>query len=140
MQQWNEPETSTIYLANGEQVQANVNGISLEDGSGSVFVHGRAIKVVPLPSPWAFAWSESITVTRTDGSTFEVALTPDQIAQNTAIIERRNETISLLSDNGVWREMSDQERERERRAWAQDMADLEQIRRAWCAYREEEER
>ena len=139
MQQWNEPDVSTIYLANGEQVQANVNGLSLEDGSGSVFVHGRTIKVVPLSSPWTFAWSEAITITRRDGSTLEVALTPVQIAEQAAIIDQGNETISLLSDNGVWREMSDQEREHERRAWAQDLADMEQIRCEWCAYQEGEE-
>jgi hypothetical protein len=32
MQNWNEPETSTIYLANGEQARAVVNGFSPEDG------------------------------------------------------------------------------------------------------------
>ena len=34
MQNWKEPETSTIHLATGEEAVANVNGISPEDGSG----------------------------------------------------------------------------------------------------------
>ena len=48
MQNWKDPEASTTYLANGEQVSAVVNGISPEDGSGYVLVQGREVKVGPL--------------------------------------------------------------------------------------------
>jgi hypothetical protein len=47
-QNWKEPETSMIYLANGEQTTAVVNGLLLlEDGSGYVLIHGHDIKVAP---------------------------------------------------------------------------------------------
>ncbi len=137
MQNWKEPETSTIYLANGEQVVANINGISPEDGSGYVMVHGREIKVMPLPAPWSFDWSEVITIKRNDGSTFEIALDPIQIGDKTAVIDRRNETIHLLLDAGVWREMTEQELEQEHRAWSEDMKDQAQIKREWREYRNE---
>src|SRR5579859_7647363 len=53
--QWNEPNTSTIRLADGREVQAEVNGKSLDGKSGYVFDEGRHIKVVPLtgqPGVW----------------------------------------------------------------------------------------
>ena len=136
MQNWKEPETSTIYLANGEQVSANVNGISPEDGCGYVFVHGREIKVLPLQSPWSFAWSEVVTVRRNDNSTFEASLTPIQSGEKTAIIDRGNEMIYLLLDAGVWREMTEQELEQECSAWSEDMKDMERIKREWREYRD----
>ena len=137
MQNWNEPETSVIYLANGEQVSANVNGISQTDGSGYVFVHDREIKMMPLPAPWSFCWAEVITVKRNDGSTFETTLTPIQIDEKTAIIDQGDETVYILLDAGVWREMTEQELEQEHRAWSADMADQEQIKREWRSYRNE---
>ena len=132
-------QTSTIYLANGEQASAHVNGISFENGSGSVFVQGRDIKVMPLPSPWSFAWSEVVTVKRNDGSPFEIAQDPIQVSEKTAIIDRGEETtLYFLRDPaGAWREMTEQELERERRAWEADEKDMAQIRRAWRAYRNE---
>ena len=137
MQNWKEPETSMIYLANGEQASAEVNGLSLEDGSGYVFVHGREIKVMPLQAPWSFAWSEVVAIKRNDGSTFETALTPVQISEKTAIIDQGTETVYILFDAGVWREMTEQDLEQERRAWSADMADMEQIKREWREYRTE---
>lgn len=136
MQNGKEPETSIIYLANGEQVSANVNGLSLEDGSGYVMVHGREIKVMPLQSPWSFAWSEVITIKRNDGSTFETELTPVQIRQKTATLDQGDETIYLLLDTGIWREMTEQERGQERRAWSTDMVDMQRIKQEWREYRE----
>ncbi|SRR5260370_40012263 len=137
MQNWKEPETSTIYLANGEQVSTAVNGISLEDGSGYVFVHGREIKVMPLSAPWSFSWSEVVAIKRNDGSTFETALTPVQISEKTAIVDRRDETVYILLDEGLWREMTEQELEQEHRAWSADMKDMQQIKREWHEYRTE---
>src|SRR5437763_1469185 len=100
MQNWKDPETATIHLANGEQASTNVNGISPEDGSGYVFVHGREIKVMPLHSPWSFDWAEVITIKLNDGSTFEIVLDPIQLSEKTAIIDRGEETIYLLRDAG----------------------------------------
>ncbi|HEY6411601.1 MAG TPA: hypothetical protein VIY29_29435 [Ktedonobacteraceae bacterium] len=136
MQNWKDLEISTIYLGNFEQVRAPVNGLSPEDGSGYVFVLGREIKVLPLPSPWSYAWSEVVKVLRTDGSTFEAAFTPMQQASKTAIIDQNNATVSLLCDAGGWREMTEQELERERRAWSADMKDREHIKREWQEYGE----
>lgn len=131
-----ELETSTIYLANGEQASANVNGISFEDGSGYVFVHGREIKVMPLQSPWLSTWSEIVSVKRNDGSAFETALTPTQISEKTAIIDQGNETVYLLLDEGKWREMTEQEIEQDRRAWSDDMKDMQHIKQEWREYRD----
>ncbi len=136
-QHWNEPPTATIYLANGEQARANVNGISLADGSGHAMVHLREIRVMPLPSPWYGEWAEVITIMRPDGSAFETVLNPIQLQDQTAIIDHGEETLYLLCDQGSWREMTGQELERERRAWEEDMKDLAQIAREWREYRNE---
>jgi hypothetical protein len=136
MQHWKEPETSMIHLANGEQVAAHVNGISLEDGHGHVFVHGREIKVMPLHTPWAFDWAEVLTIKRNDGSMFETVLDPLQLSEKVLLIDQGDEEVHLLQDAGTWREMTEQELERERRAWSADMADMEQIKREWREYRE----
>ncbi|HET8851702.1 MAG TPA: hypothetical protein VFN02_04190 [Ktedonobacteraceae bacterium] len=137
MQNWKEPETSTVHLANGEQVRRNVNGISPEDGSGYVLVHDRDIKVMPEPSPWHFDWAEVITIKRNDGRTFEIVLDPIQLSEKTAIIDRGEETIYLLCDASTWREMSEEELARERRAWEADEKDIAQIKREWREYRNE---
>ncbi len=137
MQNWKEPETSTVHLANGEQVRRNINGISPENGSGYVLVHDRDIKVMPLPSPWYFDWAEVLTVKRNDGSTFEIVLDPIQLSEKTAIIDRGEETIYLLCDASTWREMSEEELARERRAWEADAKDSAQIKREWRDYRNE---
>src|SRR6266849_156035 len=131
MQNWKEPETSTIYLANGEQASASINGLSLEDGSGYVFVHGHEIKLMPLSAPWSGSMSEVVTIKRNDGSTFETALTPMQISEKTAIVDRRDETVYILFDEGLWREMTEQELEQEHRAWSADMKDMQQIKQEW---------
>ena len=80
MQNWKDPETATIHLANGEQASANVNGISPIDGSGYICVHGREIKVMPLHLPWSFDWAEVIIIKSNDSSTFEIALDPIQLS------------------------------------------------------------
>jgi len=136
MQNWKDPETVTIHLANGEQAGANVNGISPEDGSCYVFVHGREIKVMPLHSPWSFDWAEVIIIKRNDSSTFEIALDPLQLSEKMAIIDSGDETIYLLHDADVWREMREDELEHERRVWSTDMKVMEQIKREWREYRE----
>jgi hypothetical protein len=136
MQNWNESETSTIYLANGEQVSATVNRISPEDDDGHMLVNGREIKVMRLSSPWFFDWAEVVTIKHNDGSTFEVALDPIQRSEKIAMIDRGDETIYLLCDAGTWREMTEQELERERRAWEEDAKDMAQIKREWREYRE----
>lgn len=136
MQNWKEPETSVIHLANGEQALANVNGISLEDGSGHVMIRGREIKVMPLHTPWAFDWSEVLSIKRNDGSTFEIALDPLQLHEKVLIIDQGEEEVHILLDAGTWREMTEEELEQERRAWSADMKDMEQIKREWREYRE----
>lgn len=127
---------SPIHLANSEQASTNVNGISPEDGSGYVFLHGQEIKVMSLHSPWSFDWAEVITIKRNDGSTFKIALDSIQLSEKLAIIDRGEETIYLLRDAGMWREMTEEELEHERRAWSTDMKDMEQIKREWREYRE----
>lgn len=137
MQNWNELETYTIHLANGKQALANVTGLSMEDGSGYVLIDGREIKVQPLHTPWPFDWVEVLTIKRNDGSTFETVLDPLQLSEKVLILDRGEETIYLLRDADIWREMTDQELEQERRAWSADMKDMEQIRQEWHEYRNE---
>jgi hypothetical protein len=137
MQNWNELEASLINLANGEQALADVNGISLTDGSGYVMIHGREIKVMPLSMPWPNDWSEVLTIKRNDGSTFETVLNPLQLSEKTAIIDQGDEEVHILFDSGVWREMTEQELEKERRAWESDAKDMAQIQREWREYRNE---
>ena len=136
MQNW-KAEISTIYLANGEQVSAVVNGISPEDGSGYVLIDGREIKVMPLHMPWPFDWVEVLTIKRNDGSTFETVLDPLQLSEKVLIIDQGDEEVHILLDAGTWREMTEIELEQERRAWAADMKDMQQIKDEWRAYRNE---
>jgi len=54
---WNQTDVSTIYLADGRVVQAEVNGKSIDGTSGFVLVEGREIKVAPEPDQ-AGGWRE----------------------------------------------------------------------------------
>src|SRR6266566_8259527 len=121
MQNWKEPETSTIHLADGREVTASVNGFSAEDGSGYVLVDGREIKVMPLSVPWTWEWAEVLTVKRNDGSTFEAVLDPLQLSEKATIVDQGEDEVHILFDAGAWREMTEEELERDRRAWSADM-------------------
>ncbi len=140
MQNWKEPETSTIYLANGEQARASVNGIEPSDGSGYVFLHDRQVKVGPLPGTWsALGYGEIVSITLQTGEVIEAVLLPEEYLHHVAYLYR-NESIEAticLRDAGLgaWREMTDQEYEKERRAWSADMKDMEQLKREWREYR-----
>src|SRR5258708_22409278 len=98
MQNRTEPETSTIHLADGQEITASVNGFSPEDGSGYVLIDGREIKVMPLSVPWTWEWSEVLTVKRNDGSTFEIALDPLQLSEKTTIVDHGDEEVHILFD------------------------------------------
>src|SRR5437868_785524 len=96
MQNWRAPETSTIYLANGEQAQAEVNGVSLEDGSGYVFVHGREIKVGRLASPYEFlGYGEVLTIHLQTGKTFVAVLQPQEYEHHVANIDIGESDLAL---------------------------------------------
>jgi hypothetical protein len=140
LQNWKDPETSTIYLANGEEARANVNGISLEDGSGFAMVHGREIKVGPLPDTWrALGYGEIVSIALQSGEAISTVLTPEQYTMHVAYLYR-NESIEAticVFDAGAWREMTDQEYEQERRAWSEDMKDMQRIRQEWREYSDE---
>jgi hypothetical protein len=132
-------ETSTIYLANGEEAHANVNGISLEDGSGYIFVHGREIKVGPLPSTWrSLGYGEIVPIALQSGETINTVLTPEEYAIHVAYLYNDDsaEATICVFDAGTWREMTEQEYEQERRAWSEDMKDQAQIKREWQEYRD----
>jgi hypothetical protein len=142
MRNWKEPETSVIYLANGEQVRANVNGISPVDGSGYVMVHRREVKVGPLPDTWsALGYGEIIPITLQGGLVIEAVLPPEDYINHVTYLYRDTQidaTICLLDEDlGAWREMTDQEYEKERRAWEADGKDMSQIKREWHEYRDE---
>jgi hypothetical protein len=113
MQNWKEPETSTIYLANGEQVSATVNGISPEDGSGYVLVQGREVKVGPLPD--ALGYGEIVSITLQTGEVIEAVLTPEEYHNHVVYLYRDESgeaAICLLDEgSGSWREMTDEEYE-----------------------------
>ena len=116
MQSWKDPETSTIYLANGEQVSAAVNGISPEDDSGYVLVQGREVKVGPLPDTWrALGYGEIISITLQTGEVIEAVLTPEEYRNHVVYLYRDESgeaTICLLDESsGSWREMTDEEYE-----------------------------
>src|SRR6266700_6640745 len=135
MQKRNEPEPSTIYLANGEQASTHVNGISPEDGSGYALVHGREVKVGPLPDTWqALGYGEIVSIALQSGETIEAVLTPDDYIKHVAYLYRDPDSIETTicvydQESSGWCEMTDQEYEQERRAWAADAKDMEQIRR-----------
>ncbi len=160
MQNWKEPETSTIYLANGEQAVANVNGISPEDGSGYVLVHGREVKVMPLPDVFRYlGYGEVVSITLQNGRVFNTVLQPQEYEHHVAWVDIGESDLALVRAHnpgdvitggesaaitaiyeqatGQWREMSDQEYEKERGAWSEDMADMGQIKREWREYRNE---
>jgi len=141
MQNWKDSATSTIYLANGGRLIATVNGISPEDGSGSVMVHDRAIKVGPLPDAWsAMGYGEIVAITLQTGEVIEAVLTPDGYTNHVAYLapdESSDATICLFDkQSGTWREMTEQEYEKERRAWSEDAKDMQQIKLKWQEYRE----
>ena len=141
MQNWKSLETSTIYLASGEEVHANVNGISLEDGSAYAFVQGREIKVGPLPDTWqALGYGEIVPIALQRGETITAVLAPDDYQKHVAYLYRDPDSIEAticVFDAGHWREMTDQEYEQERRAWSEDMKDQQRIRQEWREYRDE---
>lgn len=115
---WNTLNLSTIYLADGTTVEAEVNGISLKDGSGYALLPGlREIKVKPLEGPWSGHYAEEIIIKRNDGTAIKIALTPFQRIEQSTIITIREQDIYILRDNGIWREMTDDEREAYRIAW-----------------------
>ena len=116
MQNWKEPETSTIYLANGEQASAVVNGISPKDGNGYVLVHSREVKVGPLPDTWrALGYGEIVSITLQTGEVIEAVLTPEEYRNHVVYLYRDESgeaTICLLDEgSGSWREMTDEEYE-----------------------------
>ncbi len=130
---WKEPETTLVYLANGERVSAVVTGISPEDESGYVLIDGREIKVMPLPD--ILGYGEVISVTSQHGEVIEAVLTPGRLDQiRTAYLYHKEsvETTMCLFDEGsaTWREMTDQELEKERRAW-EDSFDEELDPKNW---------
>ena len=159
MQNWKEPETSTIYLANGEQVGAAVNGVSPQDGSDYVFMQGREVKVMPLPDTWrAWSYGEVVSITLQTGKVFNTVLQPQEYQHHVAWIDIGESDLALIrahnpgdiitsgestmitavyeQGTGQWREMTDEEYEKERRAWSEDMKDMESIKREWREYRE----
>ncbi len=142
MQNWKSLETSKIYLANGEAAHANVNGISPDEGSGHVMIHDREIKVGPLPDTWrALGYGEIVSIALQSGERLETVLRPDEYYKHVAYLYRDNdsieETICVFDQSsGAWREMTEQEYEKERRAWSEDMKDMRQIKQEWREYRE----
>jgi hypothetical protein len=158
MQNWKEPG-SMIYLADGEQTGAEVNGLSPEDGSGYVLVHGREVKVTPLPAPWrGQGYGEIVSVTLQSGKVFNTVLQPQEYEHHVAWIDTSEGGLALVRAHnpgdiitsgesttiiavydqaiGQWREMTGEEYEKERSAWSADMKDMQQIRREWQEYRE----
>ncbi len=139
---WKEPETSTVYLADGEQARANVNGIDPSDGSGYVMVHRREVKVRPLPDTWsALGYGEIVSITLQTGEVIEAVLSPEEYLNHIAYLYPNvqvDATICLLDEGlGAWREMTEQEYEKERRAREDDAKDMAQIKREWREYRDE---
>ena len=141
MQNWIDSTTSTIYLANGGRLIATVTGISPEDGSGSVLVQGREIKVGPLPDTFsAMGYGEIVAITLQTGEVIEAVLTPDGYTNHVAYLasDESSDATMCLFDNrsGTWREMTVQEYEKERRAWSEEAKDRPQIKQEWQEDRE----
>src|SRR5947209_5580086 len=100
MQNWKDSATSMIYLANGGQVIANVDGISPEDGSGEASVQGREIKVGPLPDAFsAMGYGEIVAITLQTGEVIEAVLSPEGYLNHVAYLssdESSDATICLF--------------------------------------------
>jgi len=131
MQNLKEPKTSTIYLANGGHLITAINGISPEDDSGYVTVQGRELKVMPLPDLFRYlGYGEIVSITLQNGEVIEAVLAPEEYQHHVAYLylnEGIEATICLFDEgSGTWREMTDQEYEQERRAWSEDMKDMQQ--------------
>ena len=110
MQNGKEPDTATIYLADGEQAQANVNGRSREGGLGRVMIHRREIKVGPLPgTSSALGYGEIVALTLPPGEVIHVVLAPEDSRRHVAYLSRNESTdatICLFDEgSGAWREM-----------------------------------
>lgn len=62
---------------------------------------------------------ETVTVTKRDGSTFETLLTWQALQRKATVVDQGDDTVYILLDQvaGAWREMTDDERAREQRAW-----------------------
>lgn len=136
---WNTLNLSTIYMTDGSTVQAEVNGISLEDGSGYTLLPTmREIKVRPLSEPYAHCYAEETIVKRNDGSSFGIGLSPSQRLEiyGTIFFHRTGE-IYILHDGNAWREMTDSELDKWRKALDADQNDMAQIDREWREYRNE---
>ncbi len=129
MQNWKEPVTRMIYLANGRQLITNVNGISPEDGSGSAMVQEREIKVAPLPDAFsAMGYGEIVAITLQGGEVIEAVLAPGEYTNHVAYLyfdESSDATMCLFDrQSGTWREMTDEEYETERRVWSEEMKNM----------------
>jgi hypothetical protein len=125
---------------------------------GYVLVHRRNVKVAPLPDTWsALGYGEIVPIALQSGETINAVLTPDEyqhhvawvdvgairraavrLSEPGAIITESEERITAIfvQSSGAWREMTDEEYEKEHRAWSEDMKDLESIKREWREYRE----
>src|SRR6266700_4542466 len=97
MQKRNEPEPSTIYLANGEQASTHVNGISPEEGSGYALVHGREVKVGPLPDTWsALGYGEIVSIVLQGGRVFTTVLQPQEYEHHVAWVDIGEGDLALI--------------------------------------------
>ena len=112
MQNWKDTETSTIYLANGEEVRANINGFSPEDGSSYVMVQGREVKVGPLPDTWrSLGYGEIVPIVLQSGETISTVLTPDEYQHHVAWVDVgaiRRAAVSLREPGAIIAESEEQ--------------------------------
>lgn len=130
-----------VYLADGRNVTATVTDCSA-DGSGWICYENQRLPVKELAVPFqGVGYGQVVALTLADGRIWDAVFQPAEYTGGVALVELDADThvITCLRDprTGQWREMTDEEYERERRAWDADQSDLQQIRQEWDKYRRE---
>ena len=49
---WKEPKTTTVYLSNGNVIETEINGKTLDGSSGYVLVNGKDVNVDLIDGRW----------------------------------------------------------------------------------------
>ncbi|SRR5258706_2251738 len=147
---------SLVYLADGREIRVEVQRHG--DG-GTIEFEGRTITVERLARPYEFlGYGELVPIKLRSGRTWGAVLQPQEYEHHVATIDIGESELKLIrahnpgdiitsgestaitalyeQETGQWREMTDQEYEKERRAWSEDMKDMQQIRQEWREYRD----
>jgi len=148
--------TYPVYLADGRRIRADISDVA---GQTPVIEYDHhTIPVAPLAPPYdTLGYGEIVSIALASGRNWQAVLQPQEYQYHVAsldtpssetvrahnagdvITDGKDSTITAVYDQTIqaWREMTDAEYERERRAWDEDAKDMEHIRQEWHEYRNE---